>query len=166
MKGELKKEDVVVVIFHDHGSRYVGKIFNDDWMRERGFLDKKKAMVKDVINKSETMDLLSIQPQATVEDAVKLITENNISQLPVIEGKEVKGSIIDAELFGKLLANPELKEKLVQEVMAPAFPMVAFNATIEEVSPLITKEVPAVLTRDQNEKLHIITKQDIIQSIC
>mgnify|MGYP002038843353 CR=1 FL=1 len=166
MKGQLTKDDVVVVIFHDHGSRYVGKIFNDDWMRDRGFLDKKSATVRDVIARNETMDLLSVDPSTSIGDAVQLFTENSISQLPVVKDNEVVGSLTDSHLFGKLLAQPDLKEKGVESIMLPSFPMVDFQATIEEISPLITKDVPAVLTRDQNERLHIITKQDIIQSIC
>lgn len=166
MKGELTKDDVVVVIFHDHGSRYVGKIFNDDWMRERGFLDKTKATVKDVVNKAGNSPILSIGSEDTVAAAVAVITDNNISQLPVVDNDQVVGSITDAQLFSQLLSAPELKEKEVKTIMQKPFPTVAYSATIEEVSPLITKEVPAVLTRDQNNNLHIITKQDIIQSIC
>ena len=83
LKDKLTSDDVVVIIFHDHGSRYVGKIFNDDWMRERGFLDT-ELRVQDLVKSRKAGDFISIEPTHTVRDAFQIMKDKDISQLPVI----------------------------------------------------------------------------------
>src|SRR5690606_38276142 len=80
LKSRLKKDDVVVCIFHDHGSRYVGKIYNDQWMIERGFLDVKTF--KDVVSARGAKRLISVEPYQNVAEAVELQKQYDIDHLP------------------------------------------------------------------------------------
>lgn len=165
MKGELSKDDVVVLIFHDHGSRYVGKIFNDDWMRDRGFLDKTKATVRDVLNQKANKELISLTPKATMKKAIDLVSEHGISQLPVLEEGKIIGAVTDADLYNALLKQPQRTSESIKGIMRKALPEVQLDETIEGISGKLSSDVPAVMCKDQNENWHIITRQDIIQNM-
>ncbi len=165
MKKMFKKDDVVVVIFHDHGTRYLGKMFNDDWMRDRGFLDSSKPKAIDLIASHADRKLLTIEVDTKISDAVALLSKYNISQVPVKKGSEFVGALNDSHVFTKLIADDKLKQESVEKVMQKPFPFVNMNTTVEEVSKLITKENNAVLVKDRLGVVHIITKHDIIESI-
>lgn len=165
MKHMYKKDDVVVIIFHDHGTHYLGKMFNDDWMRDRNFLEITKPKAVDLIANHKNQKLLTINADAKVADALDLLSKYNISQIPVTKGLDYVGSLNDSYLFNKLITNNEIKNQTVSSVMQPAFPVVGENTTIEEVSKLITKDNNAVLMRDLGGNYHIITKHDVIQAV-
>jgi cystathionine beta-synthase len=166
LSGKLKKGDVVVVIFHDHGTRYLGKMFNDDWMRERGFLDAVKPSVKNIVEARRGYNLITVKPDQPVEEALKLITDNNISQIPVIKDNEVVGSINETGLLTKLMKDPGLKHSEVKDVMDKPLPFININTRIEEISSMLNKENQGVMVTDNGGNLHIITKHDIIKAIC
>jgi cystathionine beta-synthase len=163
LKDRLKKRDIVVCIFHDHGSRYVGKIYNDQWMMERGFLDVKTF--KDIVNARAGKKLVTIQPLHTVAEAVELMKKYDIEQIPVMNGNGIIGSVSENGLFQKVFSNPEIKNATVQSVMEPAYPVVAFDTPVERLGSLITKENGAVLAKDEKGDYHIVTKYDVIQSL-
>lgn len=167
MKHMFKKDDVVVVIFHDHGTRYLGKMFNDDWLRERGFLENKKAKFAiDLIEKHRELKLLTANTNDTIADVCNKLNQYGISQIPVVNDKnEFVGSISDNQLFSCLLNEGDIKDKAISTIMQAPFPHVPANASIEEVSKLITKENSAVLVMDMGGNTHIITKYDIIDAI-
>lgn len=163
LKQELKKTDVVVVIFHDHGSRYVGKIYNDQWMMERGFLDVKTF--KDMVSGRATKRLITIEPQQTVADAVELMKKYDIEQIPVMNGEGLIGAVSEGGLFKKIFSNPEIKNETVASVMEPAYPIVSFDTPVERLGNLINKDNGAVLAKDESGNFHIVTKYDVIQSL-
>ncbi len=165
MKDMFKKDDVVVIIFHDHGTRYLGKMFNDDWMRDRGFLEDTKPKAIDLIASHKNQKLLTIPFDEKITNAVALMTKYNISQIPVKKGNEFVGALNDSHVFAQLIANDTLKQETVDKVMQKPFPFVSMNASIEDVSKMITKESNAVLMKDRLGEVHIITKHDIIESI-
>ncbi|HTA61722.1 MAG TPA: pyridoxal-phosphate dependent enzyme [Bacteroidia bacterium] len=165
MKDQFKAGDVVVVIFHDHGTRYLGKMFNDDWMRDRGFLEDSKPKALDLIASHKNQKLLTINVDEKIATAVALMTKFNISQIPVKKGNEFVGALNDSHVFAQLISNDNLKQDTVDKVMQKAFPFVNMNASIEDVSKMITKESNAVLMKDRLGEVHIITKHDIIESI-
>jgi cystathionine beta-synthase len=165
LKDKFKKGDVVVVIFHDHGTRYLGKMFNDDWMRDRHFLQVTKPRALDMVANHKHLKLLTVKPESTISEALDLMNEYNVSQIPVKDGQEFIGSINEGYIFTKLIKDPDLKNKKVKEVMQAPFPVVGEKAPIEEVSKLITKDNNAVLMRDLGGNVHIITKHDIIQAV-
>ena len=165
MKDMFKPNDVVVVIFHDHGTRYLGKMFNDDWMRDRGFLEIKKPKAIDLISSHKNQKLLTINAESHITDALAIMNKFGVSQIPVKKGEEFVGSLNDSYLFSKLIEDNSIKNKKVQEVMQAPFPFVDNQTLIEDISKLITKENNAVLMTDLGGTTHIITKHDLIQGI-
>jgi len=165
LKEELTKDDVVVVLFHDHGSRYVGKMFNDDWMRERGFLDEEKTCAVDLIKDHAGKHLVTVTEENPVSQALLLMNQYGISQIPVVEGNKCVGSLSDNHLFAKLLDNSELKELPIKHVMEAPLPEVQGKASIEEVSKLFSNGATAVVVNYDGDKKHIITYQDVIRAI-
>lgn len=166
LKNELKEDDVVVVLFHDHGSRYVGKIYNDEWMREQGFLDKEPSTVQDVLDLLGEQKLYTVNIDDPVVIAVDTLNLNGISQLPVLKGSEYVGSLRDSSLFDLLVENPDLKSEKVAKVMQEPFPFVDRHDSVEKISKMLDDEVSAVLVKNMNGETQIITRQDIINTIC
>ena len=165
MKGHFKPEDVVVVLFHDSGSRYVGKMFNDDWMRERGFLDEEITTAQDVIKDHIDKPLVIVRTEELVSHAIDRLKKYKISQIPVIDTTGFVGSLDETDLFRSYIEDKDIADKPIREIMGKPYPVVALSAPIEEISKLINKENQAVLVDLGNGKFHIITKHDIISSI-
>jgi cystathionine beta-synthase len=165
MKDKYKKGDVVVIIFHDHGTRYMGKMFNDDWMRDRNFLEVSKPKAIDLIANHKNQKLLTLDVNATIGEALNILSKYNISQIPVMDKNEVVGSINDSYIFNKLIDNHDIKHQPVKSLMQKPFPIVGEHAPIEEVSGLINRDNSAVLLRDLGGNMHIITKHDIIEAV-
>jgi len=166
LKDELKEGDLVVVIFHDHGTRYLGKMFNDEWMMEKGYFDKKGLVAKDFVNNSTNGQLITIEKNDTIENAVKLMSKMDISQIPVTHEKRVIGSLNESLLYSKIITNPEIKGNSIETIMQPAFPFVDISAPIDALSAMITDSNPAVLVRDfKLDKTYIITRYDIINAL-
>lgn len=164
LKSKLKKEDVVVAILHDHGSRYVAKVYNDQWMAERGFLDVKTF--KDVVNARAKKKLVTIEATQSVADAVELMKKYDIEHIPVTKNdKELIGSISESGLFQKVFGNPEIKTEKIEQVMEKPFPVVVFDMPVEKLKTLINKENGAVLAKDESGNYHIVTKYDVIQAL-
>ena len=163
LKSRLKSDDLVVCIFHDHGSRYVAKIYNDQWMIERGFLDVKTF--KDIVSARGAKKLVTVGPGQTVSEAVDLMKKYDIEHIPVMNGDGPIGAISEGGLFQKIFDNPEIKNSRVESVIEPLFPIVDFDTPVEKLSSLINKENGAVLAKDEAGNLHIVTKYDVIQAL-
>jgi cystathionine beta-synthase len=163
LKNELKKTDVVVVVFCDHGSRYIGKVYNDQWMMERGFLEVKTF--KDLVSGRGAKKLVTITAEQTTSEAIQLMKKYEIENIPVMTNGNIVGALSESGIFNKILSDPEIKDQPVQAIMEKPYPMVAFDAPVERISKLITKEFGAVLSKDDSGELHIVTKYDLIQSL-
>jgi cystathionine beta-synthase len=165
LQEHFKPEDVVVVLFHDSGSRYVGKMFNDDWMRERGFLDENITKAEDVIKDHINKPLIVVRTEELVSHAIDRMRKYNISQIPVVDITGFVGSVDETDLFRSYVADKNVADKPIKEVMGNPFPIVSLGTPIEEVSKLFTKENDAVLVQLENGNYQIITKSDIIMSM-
>jgi len=163
LAAELTPDDVVVVLFHDHGSRYVGKIFNDDWMRERGFLDRSPMVAGDLIKNDGA--ILNIAQDEPVKKAMDLLTSNNISQIPVVDGDKVVGSIEETTLLQKVIANNSIVFEPISDHMEQPFPEVIETTPIHEIGEILNKGAKAVLVKDKNKTAHILTSHDIIKAL-
>lgn len=164
LKDKLKKDDFVVVLLCDHGSRYVPKIYNDQWMAERGFFDVKSF--KDVVNARGKQKLITIEPSQSVSEAVDVMRKYDIEHIPVLNpAGEMVGSISESGLFQNVFTNPDLKTEKIERVMEKAFPVVAYDTTLERLRTLINKENGAVLAKDESGNFQIVTKYDIIQAL-
>ncbi len=164
LKDKLKKDDLVVVILHDHGSRYVAKVYNDEWMMERGFLDVKTF--RDIVSGRGAQKTITIEPGNTVAEAFELMQKYHIENLPVMEQGEITGSISESGLFNKLMQDgQDIKNSLVQDILEAPYPLVAFDTPLERISSLISKENGAVLAKDETGNFHIVTKYDVIHAL-
>lgn len=162
MKDQLKPDDFVVLIFHDHGSRYVGKIYNDEWMLERGFLDV--HTVKDLIGGLGRRRLVTLKEEDTVAEAMSMMKKYDIEQIPVMTKGEMTGSITQNGLFKKLMEDAEIKDKKVSDVLEAAMPVVSMDTRVDRLTQFINKDNGGVLAKDESGDFHILTKYDIINA--
>ena len=163
MRAELKEDDVVVVIIHDHGSRYVGKIYNDDWMRERGFLES-ELRAKDILAKKFKKEFICINPDTAIQEVLRLMRDFDISQLPVMENEEWVGSVGEQQVISALSEN-RLQNSSVRDIMAPALPVVSEDMTVSQLSKIISRQTPAVIVKKTAGDFQIISQYDLIQSL-
>src|SRR4051812_19600749 len=166
LKDNFRAGDVIVVIFHDHGSRYLGKMFNDEWMREKGFFEKTGMTARDLVASGVSGELLSIECRQPVEAAVRLMAEHDFSQISITHEGRLVGSLNETHLYEELVKNPAIKSEPVESIMQPAFPFVDVSIPIDLLSTMITPTMPAVLVRDfKTDKTFIITRSDVIRVI-
>jgi cystathionine beta-synthase len=160
----LKEGDVMVIILPDHGTRYLNKIYNDNWMKDHGFLESRDfATAKDIISHRNGSDrLVTIDKHMKVGEAIRLLNKEGISQIPVTEGDQIVGSLVDSKILGQLIENPEILQQPVGDLMEPPFRFVAMDNTIDVLSSLIDRENQALLVRDELNRVHIITQADLL----
>ncbi|WP_299220280.1 pyridoxal-phosphate dependent enzyme [uncultured Aquimarina sp.] len=165
LKDNFTKDDVVVVLFHDHGSRYVGKMFNDDWMRERGFLEEEVSTAVDLVKNHIEKPLVTVKTEELVSHAIERMRKFQISQIPVLDSEGFVGSVDESALFTAFLEDKNTGDTPIREIMNDPFPIVNANTSLDEISGLIKNGNPAVLVALDNGKHHIITKYDVISHI-
>lgn len=163
LKDRLKKDDLVVCIFHDHGTRYIGKIYNDQWMMERGFLEVKTF--KDIVNGRRGKALLTLDVNETVSNAVEMMKKYNIEQIPLTKDGHICGAVSENGLFQKVFSNPDIRHESLAAVAEAPYPVVPFETPVEKLGQLINKENGAVLAKDEKGEFHIVTKYDVIQTL-
>ena len=164
LKDHFRRDDLIVVIFHDHGSRYLGKMFNDEWMREKGFLEKSGLTARDLVAMRVSGELCSIESNEPVEHAVRVMSEHDFSQISITRNKRLVGSLNEAHLYTELVRDADVKREPVESIMQPAFPFVDVSTPVDLLSTMITPQNPAVLVRDfKTDKTFIITRSDVIR---
>ncbi len=164
LRDHFTDKDVIVVIFHDHGTRYLGKMFNDEWMREKGFIEKHGMRARDLVAMKLSGELCSLESEEPVEHAVRLMSEHDFSQISVMRDSRLVGSLNESHLYNELVRNPEVKSEPVDSIMQPAFPFVDISTPVDLLQTMITPQNPAVLVRDfKTDKTFIITRSDLIR---
>lgn len=164
LKERLKPTDLVVVVFHDHGSRYVGKIYNDEWMLERGFLEVDK--VRDLIHALGTRNLVTVAGSEPVYRAIELMRKYDIEQIPVMDGQGAfTGAVTQSGIFKKLIERADVKDQAVSSLQEPPLPIVSPDLPLDRLSGYIHKENGAVLTQDDSGRYHILTKYDVLHAL-
>ena len=164
LKDRFTKDDVVVVIFHDHGTRYLGKMFNPEWMREKGFMDQKGLTARELVASAMAGELRSVEAHIPVEQAIRLMAQHDFSQITITKDQRLIGSLNESHLFQELRHNPDVKQQPVETIMQPAFPFADISTPLELLSTMITPDNPAVLVRDfKSDKTFIITRSDLIR---
>jgi len=167
MQNQFKEGDLVVVIFHDHGTRYLGKMFNEEWMQDRGFLPKEpNKTALDLIQTHKNRPLVSVKDTETCQLVFDKMQKYGISQIPVRnESGDFIGSVEENVLYRKLMSQGCSLDSSVNEVMSDPYPIVGFADSIEAISKRINEKNSSCLVMDMGGNWHIITKQDIIQAI-
>lgn len=167
-KEHLKEDDVMVILLPDHGTRYLAKVYNDNWMKDHGFLETRMfaSTARDIIHSRNGKDsLCTVADKAKVSEAILLMNKEGIDQIPVTEGEHFVGSVSSSMLLEKIMEDPELKNKAIAEVMDKPMQFVAPDSTLDVLSSFLNKENRAVLVRDENQKVHIITRHDVLKAI-
>jgi len=163
IKDKLTKDDVVVVLFHDHGSRYIGKVYNDDWMHDRGFLSRGNKVAKDLIDGHSHLPLLTVTDTEPLSNAALLMKLHDITQIPVMQNGTLVGSIDDHSILSSLVDNPS-NSTLVGDIMGAPYPIVDLTASIDDIAKMVKGGHQAILVKF-GEGHQIITKQDIITAL-
>ncbi|MFZ0892275.1 MAG: pyridoxal-phosphate dependent enzyme [Thermoplasmata archaeon] len=153
----------VVVILPDSGDRYLSKFYSDDWLREKGFADADSRAADLLRSKELTPALVSASPTTTVRDALALIRQHGISQLPILAGRENVGSLQEDEILRRMLADETVLDRTVRVVLQPPFPEVAGDAPIGEVLRQLA-EHRAILVRDTatGDARGVLTRNDVL----
>ena len=174
-------EALVVVLLPDSGRGYLSKIFNDDWMRENGFLSRfrQPARVGSVVaeRSGETPVVVAVGCDQTVADAIELLRQHDISQLPVVrsasvnggparvEVQSVAGSVQERGLLDHLFRNPEVLSAKISTVMDGPFPLVDANEEVERVVPMLATGSPAVLVQREGAIIGVVTRADVLEYV-
>ena len=164
LKDHFKADDIIVVIFHDHGSRYLGKMYNDEWMRQMGFIEKHGLAARDLVSMRLSGELQSLESEEPVEHAVRLMSEHDFSQISITRDNRLVGSLNETQLYNALVRDTNVRAQPVESIMQPAFPFVDVSTPVDLLSTMITPQNPAVLVRDfKTDKTFIITRSDLIR---
>ncbi|MDH5608307.1 MAG: pyridoxal-phosphate dependent enzyme [Cyclobacteriaceae bacterium] len=166
-RDNMKDDDVMVIILPDHGTRYLGKVYNDNWMKDHGFIESRKfATARDIIrHKNGNGQLHAIDKNTRIGEAILKMNEFGIDQVPVTDGDNFVGSLSDSRVLKSLIEKPELRERPVGEIMDSSFQFVGMDNTLDVLSSLISREKKALLVRDEQHKVHIITQSDLLMAM-
>ena len=160
----FRKGDVVVVVFHDHGSRYMGKMYNDEWMGARGFLEVTGTTARDLVATGVSGELFTVEAAHSVEEAARLMSLHDFSQVSITKEGRIIGSLNETHLYEEIVRSLSVKKEPVEAIMQPAFPFVDISTPVELLATMITPGNPAVLIRDfKTDKTFIITRSDVIR---
>ena len=166
LKDHFKAGELVVVIFHDHGTRYVGKMFNPDWMRMMGYENLPGPTARDLVRTKAVADIVALDVNDPVEKAIRVMSENDFSQVPVTQEKRIVGSVSEAGLYAAMVRDPKVRKEPLRSLMQKAFRYVDIETPVELLAPMITPEHPAVLVRDfKAGKTYILTGYDVLRAL-
>ncbi len=166
LKDNFKQGETVVVIFHDHGSRYLGKMFNPDWMRMMGYENLQGPTARDLVRNKKVSDLVALEITESVDKAISCMSENDFSQIPVTQDKRIVGSLSEAHVYARMIADPTIRTAPIGTIMQKVFRYVDIETPVELLAPMITAEHPAVLVRDfKAGKSYILTGYDVLGAV-
>ena len=166
LRDRFSRDDVVVVVFHDHGTRYLGKMFNDDWMHQHGFLERTGLSARDLVATKQTAALVALDRADTIAHAAQVMTEHGFSQLPITAEGRIIGSINESRLYAELVRQPDIRTQPVETIMQPAFPFADISTGIDALARMLTPDHPAVLVRDfKSDETYIITRSDVMKAL-
>ncbi len=167
-RASLTADSVAVIVLPDSGFRYLSKTYNDNWMLDHGFLERRPELtVKEVLRtRKKERDVVSVSPGDTLQEAIRRMSENAISQLPVLDGEEIVGSLTEGRILNRLIESPGAREEPVGTVMGAPLPVVEWTATIEDLSNLLEQGPGAVMVnRADGGPYEIVTKSDLIGAL-
>ncbi len=163
----LDENAVMVFIVCDTGEHYLSKHHSDEWMKEKLMLEPQKitaSIIAETKGATAPRSLVSIEPGHSVAEALQVMSEHGITQLPVIENERCVGAVRENGLLGKLIENKDLMTSPVSAVMEEAFPVVEVDAAFEEMRGLLKKS-PAILVKDFARITAIITRSDLLETL-
>jgi cystathionine beta-synthase len=166
LRNRFREGERIVVIFHDHGTRYLGKIFNPDWMRRMGYDNVPGPTARGLVQNKRVADIVGVEVTATVQQAMRRMMENDFSQIPITQESRIVGSLSESHAYARIVADPAVRTQPVRAIMQQAFPFVDIETPLALLAPMITAENPAVLVRDFREgKTFVLTGYDVLQAM-
>ncbi|MBI2070712.1 MAG: pyridoxal-phosphate dependent enzyme [Elusimicrobia bacterium] len=162
----LTEKDFVAAFLPDTGMRYLSKIFNDDWMRENRYWTSENIITAgEILRRKKFEEMVFAEPKESAIAVWKRMSQKDISQLPVIEGGQIIGSVSDDSLTKLAMNGKDLKSVVIREVMGPPLPVVTEGTFVDELYKVLTTSTPAVLVKTNNGKSGVITKYDVIHAL-
>jgi len=166
----LGPDALIVALMPDTGMRYLSKVYNDEWMRERGYVESSVPITAaEVVNakkgSGKARDLVIARPYQTVFHALKTMQEQDISQIPVFEENIPIGTIYEDQILTLALQGKDLRKLVVREVMSKPLPRVAKNAPVERITYILSHENPAVFVEMDDARFEILTKYDLMSTV-
>ena len=161
-------EACLVALLADWGEHYLTKLYDDDWMRENGFLERpRRRSVADLLGgkDAEAPTLLTVDAKAPVRQALSTMTSHDVSQLPVLKDDECVGSLAEVELMGRVIEDPSLLGRPVDEVMEAPYPVVDGHIEAEEAMRLLSRRNHACLVRQDGRLTGIVTRYDLVRTL-
>ncbi len=158
----------VVAVLCDWGERYLTKLYDDEWMRENGFLERsRRRSAGDLLTAKGdgAGSLHAVEPTTSVQMALSTMGTHGVSQLPVLQGGDCVGSVAESELMAGVLEDPELLDRSADSVMGAPYPVVDAHADGAEVTRLLTHRAPAVLIRHDGRISGIVTRFDVVRDL-
>jgi cystathionine beta-synthase len=167
---DLGPEAFIVAFLPDTGMRYLSKVYNDEWMRERGYVDSAvKITAAEVVHAKhkagKVRELIIARPYQTVFHALKTMQEQDISQIPVFEESLPIGTIYEDQILNLALQGKDLRKLMVREVMSKPLPQVPRTAPVERVTHILSHENPAVFVQMGDTQFEILTKYDLMSTV-
>jgi len=164
LAAKMKPDQVVLVMIPDGGDRYLSKHHSDEWMREKRMLGSDRTTVKLIAETkpNKIPRLISLSQNSYVKDALKLMNEFNISQLPIIDDNKSVGSVRESKLLSMVLDDSESVNALISDVMDDPFPVIDENNTLDSASKTL-RDSPAAIVQDRGNLVSVITRFDIIE---
>lgn len=167
---ELGPDDVVVVLLPDGGRGYLGKIFNDAWMRSYGFADDSdERTVADVLvaKTGHLPDLVHAHPSDTVREVINILTEYGVSQLPILSAEppvvmgEVAGAIDERALVNLVFSGEATMTDPVAKFVGPALPLIGINEPVSAARSALSR-ADALMVTDAGKPVGVLTRHDLL----
>jgi cystathionine beta-synthase len=167
---ECKRGDFVVAFLPDTGMRYLSKMYNEEWIRERGYVDSEVPLTaEDVVREKrksgKVRELVVARPYQTVYHALNTMQQQDISQLPIFEEENSIGTVHEDQILNLALQGKDLRKLVIREVMGKPLPSVPKDAPVERVTHLLSHEGPAVFVEMGNAHYEILTKYDLMSTV-
>ncbi len=158
---------LVVTVLCDTGERYLSKIYNDEWLRENQMLDDERPTVARLVAAKDrgAPALIHVTPEASIRQALNLMSTYNVSQLPVLDGGDGVGAVSEQALMGRAIEDPKVLDRPVRDVMDPPFPVVDSHSPLDRLTALLSRGTPAALVRRDGEVIGIVTRYDLLHQL-
>src|SRR5271154_2472505 len=163
---DLGPEAFIVALLPDTGMRYLSKVYNDEWMRERGYVESSMPITAAEVvnakrNSGKVRQLVIARPDQTVFHALKTMQDQDISQIPVFEENLPIGTMYEDQILTLALQGKDLRKLVVREVMSKPMPKIPRSAPVERITYILSHENPAVFVDMGEAKFEILTKYDL-----
>jgi cystathionine beta-synthase len=157
----------VVAILADTGERYLSKVYNDEWLREHQLLQADRITARALLaaKPAGAPPLVIVEASHTARQALNLMSTYNVSQLPVMSGKDCVGAISEGSLMARAIGDPASLERPVREQLEAPYPVIEAELPLERLSPLLSRETPAVLVRANGDLVGILTRYDVLHHV-